>query len=215
VRILKVTKKTLEAKIKKKQSELERNDKRLKSLQSVRPAFMDDYEKLEAELEQHYEIYLEKFRNLDYLQHELEKYSRREKERTEESERERKKIQLGVIEDNKRILREDDENLLNKKTDEEFPHDNRNKGSARPIEHNEFDIPRDKTRRKQFMSDESEISDSEQSNGSDSQVSASGSDDGSLSDEDLIEDDEDGTSAFSEDGSQAVSEDESNSEDDF
>jgi hypothetical protein len=37
--------KNLEAKIEKKRAELERNEKRLKSLQSVRPAFMDDYEK--------------------------------------------------------------------------------------------------------------------------------------------------------------------------
>lgn len=41
----------LEAKIEKKQLELERNRKRLRSLQSVRPAFMDEYEKLEQELE--------------------------------------------------------------------------------------------------------------------------------------------------------------------
>lgn len=41
----------LEAKMEKKQLELERNKKRLRSLQSVRPAFMDEYEKLEQELE--------------------------------------------------------------------------------------------------------------------------------------------------------------------
>lgn len=41
----------LEAKIEKKQLELDRNKKRLRSLQSVRPAFMDEYEKLEQELE--------------------------------------------------------------------------------------------------------------------------------------------------------------------
>ena len=40
----------LEAKIDKKKSELERNQKRLATLQTVRPAYMDEYEKLEEEL---------------------------------------------------------------------------------------------------------------------------------------------------------------------
>jgi hypothetical protein len=98
--------------IKKKQTDLERGEKRLKSLQTVRwvqsacwlsisphhtpntmthvrnapcclscscrpllrPAFMDEYEKLEKELQRQYEVYLGRFRNLDYLQHELDLY---------------------------------------------------------------------------------------------------------------------------------------------
>ena len=47
--------KSLEQKIKKKKQELERCRKRLGSLQSVRPAFMDEYEQLEQELERFYE----------------------------------------------------------------------------------------------------------------------------------------------------------------
>lgn len=93
----------LEAKLKKRQQELERGEKRLQSLQTVRyvfalfrifqtifcyafqyltllpgrrPAFMDEYEKLEGELAEEYEIYLEKFRNLDYLEHELDLHSK-------------------------------------------------------------------------------------------------------------------------------------------
>lgn len=90
----------LEAKLKKKQQELERGEKRLQSLQTVRcarlcvclcvcgcgvcvdvilprrPAFMDEYEKLEGELAEEYEIYLEKFRNLDFLEHELDLHSK-------------------------------------------------------------------------------------------------------------------------------------------
>ena len=30
---------------------------------------MDEYEKLEVDLKREYEVYLEKFRNLDYLEH--------------------------------------------------------------------------------------------------------------------------------------------------
>merc|ERR1712032_753485 len=50
--------------IRKKRTELERHEKRLKSLESVRPAFMDEYEKLEVDLKREYEVYLEKFREL-------------------------------------------------------------------------------------------------------------------------------------------------------
>jgi clusterin-associated protein 1 len=35
---------------------------------------MEEVDKLEKELQKYYEIYLDKYRNLDYLEHELEKY---------------------------------------------------------------------------------------------------------------------------------------------
>jgi clusterin-associated protein 1 len=41
---------------------LERNQKRLLTLKKVRPAFMDEYEKLESELKKVYEEYIVKFR---------------------------------------------------------------------------------------------------------------------------------------------------------
>ncbi|RLN46694.1 hypothetical protein BBJ29_001412 [Phytophthora kernoviae] len=53
---LEAEEKALAAKIKKAQTDLERSEKRLKSLQHVRPAFMDEYEKLEKELERHREM---------------------------------------------------------------------------------------------------------------------------------------------------------------
>ena len=53
---------TLEAKIEKKKVELDRNQKRLLTLKKVRPAFMDEYEKLEEELKKLYEEYIIKFR---------------------------------------------------------------------------------------------------------------------------------------------------------
>jgi len=75
----------LEAKIEKKKQELERNQKRLRSLESVRPAFMDEYEKLEEELQGLYEAYIEKFRNQSYLEQLLEEIDRSEQERVEVS----------------------------------------------------------------------------------------------------------------------------------
>lgn len=50
--------KTLEEKIKKKQLDLERSEQRLKSLKNVKPAYMEEYERLERELEKLYGIYL-------------------------------------------------------------------------------------------------------------------------------------------------------------
>ncbi|XP_069009478.1 clusterin-associated protein 1 homolog [Embiotoca jacksoni] len=77
---------SLDAKIEKKKQELERNRKRLQTLQSVRPAFMDEYEKIEEELQKTYETYEEKFRNLTFLESQLDEYHRLEQERFEEAE---------------------------------------------------------------------------------------------------------------------------------
>jgi len=81
----------LEAKIEKKKQELERNQKRLRSLESVRPAFMDEYEKLEEELQGLYEAYIEKFRNQSYLEQLLEEIDRSEQERVEGTDAESNK----------------------------------------------------------------------------------------------------------------------------
>jgi clusterin-associated protein 1 len=73
----------LETKIEKKKQELERNQKRLTSLQNVRPAFMDEYEKLEVELQKQYEEYMVRFRNLTFLEHQLEEQNKMEQEKME------------------------------------------------------------------------------------------------------------------------------------
>ncbi|KAJ1460422.1 Clusterin-associated protein-1-domain-containing protein [Pelagophyceae sp. CCMP2097] len=95
----------LDAKISKKQSDLERHEKRLKSLQTVRPAFMDEYEAVERELQRHHDVYLERFRNLDYLQHELESYHATEKESLEEHDRSLRRLQKKLREEELRIMR--------------------------------------------------------------------------------------------------------------
>ena len=84
---LKADESTLEQKIKRKSDELERARKRLDSIQGVRPAFMDEYEQLEKELERLYMIYVEGVRNLDYLENEMDEYNRKELEKKEESEK--------------------------------------------------------------------------------------------------------------------------------
>ncbi|KAJ1492546.1 Clusterin-associated protein-1, partial [Baffinella frigidus] len=78
---------SLEKKKEKKATELERNKKRYKSLVTVRPAFMDEYEKLEDELQDLFRDYLERYRNLDYIENQLETLDKKEQERIDESER--------------------------------------------------------------------------------------------------------------------------------
>ena len=99
----------LDAKIKKKKNELERHEKRLSSLQNVRPAFMDEYEKLEGELQKQYSVYLERFRNLDYLQAELQTYHAADKAEVDEHDRNLKRMQKRLREEELRILRGEQE----------------------------------------------------------------------------------------------------------
>lgn len=166
----------IEGKIRKKRAELDRNQKRLESLQSVRPAFMDEYERLEVRARRHlrcsgkrspaqikqcsaccilssfvshflalrmlphpsfihltphalprslcsillpcsrlqreladeYEVYITKFRNLDYLQHELDAFHRKEKESADASARALKKLQKRLKEEESRLVRGDE-----------------------------------------------------------------------------------------------------------
>ena len=44
---------------------------------------MDEYEKLEVELQKQYEGYMERHRNLSYLEHQLEEYTRVEQDKME------------------------------------------------------------------------------------------------------------------------------------
>ncbi|XP_015511348.2 clusterin-associated protein 1 isoform X2 [Neodiprion pinetum] len=80
---IKDTEQTLDAKIERRRTELSRNEKRLQTLRKVRPAFMEEFEKLEVELKALYEDYLQKFRYLAYLEHLHEDAAKAEQERFE------------------------------------------------------------------------------------------------------------------------------------
>merc|ERR1719247_3283219 len=97
--------KSLESKIKKKRQELERQRKRLDSLTTVRHAFMDEYEQLEQELEKYYDQYVGRFRNLDYLEHELDRFNKDEEDKMEENKRALKKMQKRLRDEEWRMLR--------------------------------------------------------------------------------------------------------------
>mmetsp|Transcript_13386 Transcript_13386/g.35968 ORF Transcript_13386/g.35968 Transcript_13386/m.35968 type:complete len:429 (-) Transcript_13386:101-1387(-) len=100
----------LDQKIRKKRQELDRCAKRLANLSNVRPAFMDEYETLEQEFERYYEQYVGRFRNLDYLEHEVDALNKEETERMEENDRRLKRMQKRLRDEEWQLLRgEEDE----------------------------------------------------------------------------------------------------------
>eukprot|EP00672_Neobodo_designis_P020803 CAMPEP_0174851968 /NCGR_PEP_ID=MMETSP1114-20130205/24775_1 /TAXON_ID=312471 /ORGANISM="Neobodo designis, Strain CCAP 1951/1" /LENGTH=447 /DNA_ID=CAMNT_0016086537 /DNA_START=34 /DNA_END=1377 /DNA_ORIENTATION=+ len=86
VQSLSADEQSLEQKIENKKAQLDRAQKRLKGLMAVRPAFMDEYEKFEAELHQQFVVYLEQYRNLEYLESLLAKFNKVEDEMLKEQE---------------------------------------------------------------------------------------------------------------------------------
>ncbi|TPX35987.1 hypothetical protein SmJEL517_g01837 [Synchytrium microbalum] len=101
----------LQAKIDRKRQELDRAEKRLKSLEGVRPAYMDEYEKIEMELARLYEGYVTKFCNLAYLERQLEELERIEADKFQETETNLKLMQMRLQEEEVRLLRGDGEIL--------------------------------------------------------------------------------------------------------
>eukprot|EP01023_Acetabularia_acetabulum_P013856 TRINITY_DN16741_c0_g1_i1.p1 TRINITY_DN16741_c0_g1~~TRINITY_DN16741_c0_g1_i1.p1 ORF type:complete len:459 (+),score=92.42 TRINITY_DN16741_c0_g1_i1:99-1379(+) len=130
----------IDAKIDKKKKELEQNQSRLQNLQRVRPAYMDELERLQTDLQNMYVVYLEKARNLEYLEGQLEQHYKQEQEVADESEKKLKRIQRKLVEEELRILRgeqEVDETKLNTelKTDSEdsTPPSSPDNSSQRPV----------------------------------------------------------------------------------
>jgi clusterin-associated protein 1 len=84
---------TLRSKIKQRKHELERQAKRLMSVQTIRPAYMDEYEGLEQELQKLFAIHCECYRNVDFYEHELQKAGEKEKAHRKKTEKGFEKIQ--------------------------------------------------------------------------------------------------------------------------
>ncbi len=77
----------LDNKIKRRRQEFDRAEKRMKGIVNVKPEYQDEYERLEAELERFYQIYVEKFSNIDYLEYELDRYNLQEEKRKKEDQK--------------------------------------------------------------------------------------------------------------------------------
>ena len=101
-------KRDLEKKINNKRLDMERNKKRLKNLETLRPAFMDEYEALEIDLKQSYEKYVDRFRNLHYLEKELATLEDSEAEKRSDIQRTMKRIQKKLKQEELEILRGED-----------------------------------------------------------------------------------------------------------
>ena len=99
--------KNLEAKLEKRKAELERTEKRLESLKKVRPQYMDEYEKLQDELQELYDTYIERQRNLHYIEAEVSRHESEERRRMEESERALRSMQKRLKDEELSMLRGD------------------------------------------------------------------------------------------------------------
>ncbi|XP_076646087.1 clusterin associated protein 1 [Halictus rubicundus] len=97
---VKDTEQNLDVRIERRRIELDRNQKRLQTLKKVRPAFMEEFDKLEVELRSLYDDYLQKFRYLAYLEHLYEDAAKTEQERFERrQEATRKQLEKMRAED--------------------------------------------------------------------------------------------------------------------
>jgi len=107
VKNLREDERTLEEKIKRKNLDIERANKRLVGM-SVKPAYMQDMEDREKELERLYAVYLDKFRNLDHLNHLVDIYNAKESEKREMEQTALLNLQKRLQNDEERMMNLDD-----------------------------------------------------------------------------------------------------------
>ncbi|OHS95450.1 clusterin associated protein [Tritrichomonas foetus] len=86
----------LQTKIKQRKHEYDRQSKRLMSVQTIRPAFMDEYEGLEQELAELFKVHFQHYRNIDYFSHELSLQEQKKKKILEQKEKELKKFRNKI-----------------------------------------------------------------------------------------------------------------------
>jgi clusterin-associated protein 1 len=92
---------TLRSKIKQRRHDLERQAKRLVSVQTVRPVYMDEYEALELELQELFQLHFQHYRNVDFYEHELQKAAEKQNALRAETDRQivkmRKKVAESIV----------------------------------------------------------------------------------------------------------------------
>ncbi len=101
--------------------EYERCQKRMESLKTIRPSFMDEYDSLESDLQDLYDIYLEKHRNVHYLKGEIEKYEREEYKQSQETERMMRRVQKKIHKQELELLRGDVDVIQNSNDSNDSP----------------------------------------------------------------------------------------------
>jgi clusterin-associated protein 1 len=106
---LKADEANLRLKIEKKKAEVDRTEKRLKSLKGVRPPYMDEFERVEEELKRVYNRYVERLRILSYLEHLMDEHQVQESHRMEETNLNIKKMQNKFQKEELKMLRGENE----------------------------------------------------------------------------------------------------------
>lgn len=86
IKQLKLDEGELVNKLSRRKQELDRAEKRLKGIENVKPEYQEEYERLEQELEKFYQVYVEKFMNIDYLEHELDLYNLKDSQRRQKQQ---------------------------------------------------------------------------------------------------------------------------------
>ncbi|KNE57576.1 hypothetical protein AMAG_18070 [Allomyces macrogynus ATCC 38327] len=95
----------LQAKIDKRRQDLDRRERRLKSMQGVRPAWMDEFERLETDLAKVYKMYADMHRNVCFLEQQVEEQARFEMDRIEETESSLRRMQDRIKEEELKMVR--------------------------------------------------------------------------------------------------------------
>jgi clusterin-associated protein 1 len=99
--------KELKLKLEKRTQELEVREQRLKSMRNVRPAFMEEYEKLEAEIMDIYANYVSEHNNYTWLKRRLNAQKEKERKKAEENSAALKQWLLKLEQNEKNMLRSD------------------------------------------------------------------------------------------------------------
>jgi clusterin-associated protein 1 len=108
---LKTKQESLSEEVKIKRAELERAEKRLESIQHIKPTQNTEANYFENELSFIYKAYVERIRNQDYLQNELERYHVLEEEHNKSRKKEIEEIQKKIIIYNNKLLHDENEEL--------------------------------------------------------------------------------------------------------
>ncbi|KAG0567253.1 hypothetical protein KC19_7G121700 [Ceratodon purpureus] len=90
------TKKSLRSKCEKRKLELEQSEKRLSSLQNVKPTYIDQYDEMQVHMHKLFAQYIEKFQNLKWLETQMETHTRDKQERLNEIDRRMRRLQRSI-----------------------------------------------------------------------------------------------------------------------
>ncbi|MCO5612542.1 hypothetical protein L7F22_066810 [Adiantum nelumboides] len=96
--------KRVQSLLQKRKLELKRDEERLATFMNVRPAYMDEYEVLQKELQGLFSLYVERFRNLQWLEAQLEGFHAVEQQKHEEVQHRMRSLQRRFHEEELKFL---------------------------------------------------------------------------------------------------------------